>query len=73
MTWSKHDYEDIPGTYVFDGRHAHGAYPLNKLLFSLNSADNRQQLEKDPAAYCDRYGVSGEHKRLILTRNSPGL
>lgn len=19
MTWTKHDYDDIPGTYVFDG------------------------------------------------------
>jgi uncharacterized protein (TIGR02284 family) len=31
MSWTRHEYEDIPGTYVFDGKHAHGAYPLNKI------------------------------------------
>jgi len=73
MTWTRHDYEDIPGTYVFDGRHAHAAYPLNKLLFSLNSEDNRKQLERDPAAYCDKYGVTGEFKELVLTKNFLGM
>ena len=73
MTWTRHEYEDIPGTYVFDGQHAHGAYPLNKLLFSLNSDVNRRQLEDDPAAYCDRYGVSGPHKQLLLAGDFLGM
>ena len=61
MTWTPHDYDDIPGTYVFDGKHAHGAYPLNKLLFSFNSEDNRAGFDRDPSAYCDRYGVTGRY------------
>ena len=73
MTWTRHDYDDIPGTYVFDGRHAHGAYPLNKLLFSFNDAANRAQFERDPAAYCDAYGVSGKYKDLVLARNFLGM
>jgi protocatechuate 4,5-dioxygenase alpha chain len=73
MSWTKHDYDDIPGTYVFDGRHAHGAYPLNKLLFSFNSEDNREQFERDPAAYCDRYGVTGRYKQLILSKDFLGM
>ena len=32
MSWKKHDYEDIPGTYVFDGKAAHAAYGMNKLI-----------------------------------------
>ncbi len=51
MTWTKHDYDDIPGTYVFDGKHAHDAYPLNKLLFSFNDERNRAAFERDPALY----------------------
>src|SRR4051794_31152177 len=54
-SWTKHDYEDIPGTYVFDGRHAYGAYPLNKLLFSFCDEANRTEFDKDPAAYCDKF------------------
>ena len=36
MAWTRHDYEKIPGTYVFDGKTSHAAYALNKLLFSFN-------------------------------------
>jgi len=73
MTWTKHDYDDIPGTYVFDGRHAHGAYSLNKLLFSLNEAVNRENFERDPAAYCDEYGVGGKYKALVLEKDFLGM
>jgi len=73
MTWTKHDYDDIPGTYVFDGRHAHGAYSLNKLLFSLNEAVNRESFERDPAAYCDEYGVGGKYKALVLEKDFLGM
>lgn len=73
MTWTKHDYDDIPGTYVFDGKHAHGAYPLNKLLFSFNDADNRETFERNPAAYCDKYGVTGRYKNLVLEKDFLGM
>ena len=73
MTWTKHDYDDIPGTYVFDGKHAHGAYPLNKLLFSFNDASNREAFERDPAAYCDKYGVTGVYKGLVLEKDFLGM
>jgi protocatechuate 4,5-dioxygenase, alpha chain len=71
--WTRHDYDDIPGTYVFDGRHAHESYALNKLLFSLNSATNRAALERDPGGYCDRYGVSGRLKTLLLEQDFLGM
>jgi protocatechuate 4,5-dioxygenase alpha chain len=73
MSWTKHDYEDIPGTYVFDGKHAHGAYPINKLLFSFNNEQNRGEFDKDPAAYCDKYGVTGKYKELILKKDFLGM
>lgn len=73
MTWTSHDYENIPGTYVFDGKHAHGAYPLNKLLFSFNSEENRREFDRDPAAYCDKYGVSGKYKDLVLKKDFLGM
>jgi protocatechuate 4,5-dioxygenase, alpha chain len=73
MTWTRHDYDDIPGTYVFDGKHAHGAYALNKLLFSFNSEVNRTEFERDPAAYCDKFGVTGKYKELILKKDFLGM
>ena len=73
MSWTQHDYDDIPGTYVFDGKHAHGAYPMNKLLFSLNEAINRDSFDRDPAAYCDRYGVADKYKELVLRKDFLGM
>lgn len=73
MVWKKHDYEDIPGTYVFDGKHAHGAYPLNKLLFSFNTEDNRSEFDADPAAYCDKFGVSGKYKDAVINKDFLGM
>src|SRR5690606_31571074 len=66
MVWRRHDYEAIPGTYVFDGKTAHSAYALNKLLFSFNSADNRAQYAADPGAYADKYGLTPEQKAALL-------
>jgi protocatechuate 4,5-dioxygenase alpha chain len=73
MTWTQHDYDDIPGTYVFDGKHAHGAYPLNKLLFSFNTEENRVEFDRDPAAYCDKFGVAGQYKDLVLKKDFLGM
>jgi protocatechuate 4,5-dioxygenase alpha chain len=73
MNWSKHDYEDIPGTYVFDGKHAHGAYSLNKLLFSFCEEGNRTDFDRNPAAYCDKYGLDAKHRDLVLTQDFLGM
>ena len=73
MVWKKHDYEDIPGTYVFDGQYAHGAYEINKLLFSFNTEECRAEFDADPAAYCDKFGVAGKHKETILNNDFLGM
>jgi protocatechuate 4,5-dioxygenase alpha chain len=73
MVWTKHDYEHIPGTYVFDGKHAHGAYPINKLLFSFNTEECRSEFDADPAAYCDKFGVTGKYKDAIINKEFLGM
>lgn len=66
MSWNKHAYDSIPGTYVFDGKTAHSAYGLNKLLFSFNRDSNRREFERDKAAYADKFGLTPEQKRALL-------
>jgi protocatechuate 4,5-dioxygenase alpha chain len=73
MSWKKHDYDSIPGTYVFDGRTSHEAYRLNKLLFSFNQAKNRQEFAADPAAYADSYGLTEEQKTALLHDDFLGM
>jgi protocatechuate 4,5-dioxygenase alpha chain len=73
MSWKEHAYDDIPGTYVFDGKTSHSSYPLNKLLFSFNHDENRQEFAEDPAAYADKYGLSEEQKTTLLKNDFLGL
>ena len=42
----------IPGTIIFDGRQAMRGYALNKMCFSFNSAENREEYLRDEGAYC---------------------
>lgn len=69
MPWSKHAYDDIPGTYVFDGENAYRAYGLNKLLFSFNREENRQAFADDPAAYADRFDLTAEQREALLGKD----
>jgi len=73
MSWRKHDYDAIPGTYVFDGETSHAAYPLNKLLFSFNHEENRKAFAEDPAAYADKYGLTAEQKSALLNDDFLGM
>ncbi len=73
MTWKKHAYEDIPGTYVFDGKTSHAAYALNKLLFSFNHEENRQEFDRDEEAYASKYGVTDKQKEALLNGDFLGL
>ena len=69
MVWTKHDYDDIPGTYVFNGRRSAQGYGLNRMCMSFNSAENRAAFISDPDAYCERYGVTEEQRQAIRDRD----
>ena len=56
------DYRDIPGTYVFDGRHQRQGYGLNMFCKSLDSAGNREAFRADPAAYLDRHSMTASQR-----------
>jgi protocatechuate 4,5-dioxygenase alpha chain len=67
------DYDDIPGTYVFDGRRSRQGYALNMFCMSLNRAENREQFRADPERYLDRYALSPEQRTAVLERDWLGL
>lgn len=73
LNWKRHDYDDIPGTYVFDGRTANRAYALNKLLYSFNHEANRQAYARDPAAYADSFGLPEDQKKALIEEDFLGL
>jgi protocatechuate 4,5-dioxygenase alpha chain len=63
------EYDDIPGTYVFDGRHNRMGYALNMFCMSLNQADNRDAFRTDDSAYLDRFELSAEQRTAVKSRD----
>lgn len=69
MVWSKHDYEKLQGTYVFDGKQSARGYPLNKMCMSFNDGKNREEFKHDEEAYCRKYGLTDEQRAAVLSRD----
>jgi protocatechuate 4,5-dioxygenase alpha chain len=61
--------ETIPGTIVFDGEQAIKGYALNKMCFSFNSAENREEYRRDEDAYCIKFGLNDEQRAALKNRN----
>lgn len=67
------EYDDIPGTYVFDGRHSRTGYALNMFCMSLNEETNREAFRADPTGYLDGHRLTVEQRRAVLERDWLGL
>jgi protocatechuate 4,5-dioxygenase alpha chain len=69
MTHATHPDVHIPGTYIFDGKAAMKGYALNKMCYSFNNKENREEFLKDEDAYCTKYGLNDEQRAAIKARN----
>ena len=67
--WNTHDYDAIPGTYVFNGRRSALGYPLNRMCMSFNDAANRAAFRRDEDAYCAKYGLSEPQRQAVRDRD----
>lgn len=63
------DYDDIPGTYVFDGTHSRKGYALNMFCMSLNEEENRGAFRSDPDGYLDSYELTPEQRSAVVDRD----
>ncbi len=59
----------IEGTTIFDGSQAMKGYALNKMCYSFNSADNRDEFVADPEAYFTKFGLNDEQKQACRNKN----
>jgi protocatechuate 4,5-dioxygenase, alpha chain len=67
MTATK-DYDDIPGTFVFDADRSRQGYHLNMFCMSLMKDENRKAFKADEAAYLGRFSLTPEQRDAILKR-----
>jgi protocatechuate 4,5-dioxygenase alpha chain len=61
--------QDIPGTYIFDGKLAQRGYALNKMCYSFNDAVNREAFKRDEDAYCGKFGLNVEQREAVRKRD----
>ena len=48
------DYDDIPGTYVFDAERSRQGYHLNMFCMSLMKAENRKAFKDNESGYIEK-------------------
>ncbi len=59
----------IPGTTIFDGRQAMKGYALNKMCYSFNSKENRDEYLRDPEVYFDKFRLNEQQKQACRDKN----
>ncbi len=64
-----HHHADIPGTTLSDGRMAMKGFALNKMCYSFNKAENREEYLADPETYFDKYKLNDEQKEACRAKN----
>jgi protocatechuate 4,5-dioxygenase alpha chain len=69
MSSQSHEYDDIPGTTVFDAQRSRQGYWLNQFCMSLMKAENRAAFKADEAAYLERFPMTDDQKRAVLERD----
>src|SRR5215217_7131550 len=69
MAREAHDYDDIPGTFVFDAERSRQGYGINMFCMSLMKEDNRKAFKADEAEYLKKFKLTPEQTEAILKRD----
>jgi protocatechuate 4,5-dioxygenase, alpha chain len=67
------EYDDLPGTVVFDADQARKGYHLNMFCMSLMKAENRATFKQNERAYLDNWPMTEEQKQSVLKRDWNGM
>ena len=66
------DYDDIPGTYVFDADRSRQGYHLNMFCMSLMKAENRKAFKANEANYLEQFQLSPSRPRRSSSGSTIG-
>jgi protocatechuate 4,5-dioxygenase alpha chain len=65
----ENEYEDIPGTFVFNADRSRQGYGINMFCMSLMKAENRKAFKDNEAEYLKPYKLTPEQTDAVLTRD----
>jgi protocatechuate 4,5-dioxygenase alpha chain len=66
---TENEYEDIPGTFVFNAERSRQGYGINMFCMSLMKAENRKAFKANEAEYLKQYRLTPEQTDAILRRD----
>src|SRR5579859_4678923 len=69
MAREQHDYDDIPGTYVFDQDRSRQGFGINMFCMSLMKDDNRKAFKANEAEYLKKFNLTPEQTDAVLKRD----
>ena len=68
MSKQPEEYEDIPGTWVFDAQRARKGYHLNAFFYSLMKAENRAEFLADEHKYLEKFPMTEAQRDAVMKR-----
>jgi protocatechuate 4,5-dioxygenase, alpha chain len=69
MPRAQKDYDDIPGTFVFDAERSRQGYGINMFCMSLMKDANRKAFKANEAEYLKQFRLTPEQAEAILKRD----
>jgi len=63
------DYDDIPGTFVFDAERSRQGFGINMFCMSLMKDENRKAFKANEAEYLKRFNLTPEQTEAVLKRD----
>ena len=69
MARKPQDYDDIPGTFVFDAERSRQGYGINMFCMSLMKEENRKAFKANEAEYLKKFQLSEAQRDAILKRD----
>jgi protocatechuate 4,5-dioxygenase alpha chain len=69
MAREQHDYDDIPGTFVFDAERSRQGYGINMFCMSLMKDENRKAFKANEAGYLKKFKLTPEQTDAVVKRD----
>jgi protocatechuate 4,5-dioxygenase alpha chain len=66
---TQQDYDDIPGTFVFDAERSREGYGINMFCMSLMKEENRKAFKANEAEYLKRFKLTPAQAEAVLKRD----
>ncbi len=69
MAREQHDYDDIPGTFVFDAERSRQGFGINMFCMSLMKDENRKAFKANEAEYLKKFNLTPQQTEAVLKRD----